>query len=204
MNIPIVEIWIFSRITQITRHTSHTLCYSDGIFIHVFRFLNNNAIIFSPDFTRKDFTKPTLKLRRLRRGWTLVGGGVRGRYRAWPRWHQGEQGGGAWRKGGGRALRGGGGSSVACILWRENHHHGFLVITTSNKLYLMALGSTSQVCTLSCPSPLGDFSAGLYGDFNICLLFNFDPITSYLLGKHLTFQLFSHLRHKDFVIFSPK
>ena len=56
MNIPIVEIWIFSRITQITRHTSHTLCYSDGIFIHVFRFLNNNAIIFSPDFTRKDFT----------------------------------------------------------------------------------------------------------------------------------------------------
>ena len=42
---------------------------------------------------------------------------------------------------------------------------------------------------------------GLYGDFNICLLFNFDPITSYLLSKHLTFQLFPHLRHLDFVIF---
>ena len=63
----------------------------------------------------------------------------------------------------------------------------------------MALESTSQV--RSSPVLLWGILVGLYGDFNICLLFNFDPITSYLLGKHLTFQLFPHLRHLDFVIF---
>ena len=65
----------------------------------------------------------------------------------------------------------------------------------------MALESTSQVRCPGCPSRGILVERGLYGDFNICLLFNFDPITSYLLSKHLTFQLFPHLRHLDFVIF---
>ena len=40
--------------------------------------------------------------------------------------------------------------------------------------------------------------------FDICLLFNLDPIRVYLPSKLPTFQLFTHLRRKYFVIFLLK
>ena len=85
-------------------------------------------------------------------------------------------------------------SDVTDVSSGENQNHHNLVNTTSDKSYLIALGWTSPV--------LGDRGVETYVDFYIYLLFNFDPLTSYLLSKHLTFQLFPHLRHKDFVIFS--
>ena len=73
-------------------------------------------------------------LRCLRRGRTLVGGGVRGRHRPGAWRHQRQQGGGAWRGSGGRTLGGitsRGRNTVSSLVWRENHHQDHDMVINS-------------------------------------------------------------------------